>query len=198
MTEKILIVDARLTPDMIRIRSGRKQEFHDPNNRSHPSEGADVTLIPPRPELYAENIDGQWYWVNGCAECNGKPRDCWMSYIECETHNVCRTCKTPRKALTAIPWAGKHGWQCQPCADAEREATKAERLAAIAAEDYDESDYENLNEIKCPHCGTAYEPDGEVYDRSVDECEICGGQYSVEVEYTVTYSTKVIGERLKP
>lgn len=64
-----------------------------------------IRLVPPEKHYYAKLIDSEWWWVNGCAECNGRPRD-WMTYIECEKHNVCRTCKNPRIDGVSA-WAGK-------------------------------------------------------------------------------------------
>lgn len=141
MQAPILINEPLLTPDMKRTRSGATQLFRkDYKDRQFTSEeNADVVLRPPERHLFAELIGGQWCWVNGCAECNGKPRD-WMTYIECDKHDVCRTCKTPRSQLTESPWGGKHGWQCKPCAEIEHEAEKVEALAAMP-EEHDEIDY---------------------------------------------------------
>ena len=186
----ILIKDARLTPNLNRVRNGKTQEFTKPGNRGC---GPDFKITPPSREFYAELIEGQWYWVNGCAECNGKPRD-WSTYIECEKHDVCRTCGIKRSELVDPPWGGKNGWQCQSCAKAESDAEKAEALQRVASQEYNELDYWGNDNVVCPHCGSSYEVDDEPGDE--ETCEVCGGSYSVEVEYTVTYSTKVIGERI--
>lgn len=155
-----------------------------------------IRIKPPEKHLYAQKIEGEWWWVNGCAECNGRPRD-WMTYIECDKHNVCRTCGTPRSKLTEPPWGGKHGWQCKPCADAEKASLKEARLQAMADQEYDEWDFRYQDKVKCPHCGSAYQPDTDIEDGE-QTCEICDGQYQLEVEYTPTYTTKLVGERLKP
>lgn len=91
MQAPILINEPLLTPDMKRTWSGATQLFRkDYKDRQFTSEeNADVVLRPPEHHLFAELIGGQWCWVNGCAECNGKPRD-WMTYIECDKHDVCR------------------------------------------------------------------------------------------------------------
>ena len=191
MTIKTLINDDRLAGDLDRIRSGSTQQFYRKGlrERNHV-----LSLEPPRKELYAELIDGEWYWVNGCAECNGKPRD-WMTYVECDEHNVCRTCKIKRADLKESPWGGKHGWQCAPCAKKEMEAKKQAALEAVASKEYDEWDFRHTDNVVCPHCTSSYEPDCETPEGE-EVCETCGGAYSVEPEYTVTYTTKVVGERL--
>ena len=156
-----------------------------------------IRLKPPEKHYYAQLIDGEWWWVNGCGECNGRNRD-WATYIECDRHNVCRTCKVPRAELKETPWGGKNGWQCKPCGDAEREALKRERLKAVSNKDeYDEWDYYGTDKVICPHCESSYTHDCEPPEGE-EECDVCGGVYSVEPEYTVTFTTKVVGKRLLP
>jgi len=214
MTDKKIskIGDPRLSEYTQRTRSGRIQVFYTgTDNRDfarYKAEGGGtgvavemhdkpdvIRLEPPERHWYAELIDGEWWWLNGCGECNGEPRS-WSTYIECEKHNVCRTCEIPRAELKEPPWGGANGWQCKPCADAEREALKRERLLAVAEKEYDEYDYMNRGRVVCPHCETAYSPD-DPESSEEKECEICGGKYSLEVEYEVRYSTTVIGERLQ-
>ena len=129
---KTLIENDKLTPKMERVRSGSTQLFRRKglDNKFTEESNADVVLEPPRPELYAELIEGQWYWVNGCAECNGKPRD-WMTYVECEKHNVCRTCGVSRQQLKGAVMGGRNGWQCRPCHITEAEINKKAALQAV-------------------------------------------------------------------
>jgi len=197
MNKPILIEDDRLTPDMGRIRSGSTQLFRRKglDNKFTSTENADVILEPSNRELYAELLDGKWYWINGCAECNGKPRD-WTTYIECEKHNVCRTCSIPRKELKEPPWGGKHGWQCKPCADVERKAKKIAALETIEKKEYDAWDYKYTDEVLCPHCGT--EQNTEYGDGGERECRLCNGKFSLEIDHAVKYSTEVIGDRIMP
>ncbi len=118
---KKLINDKRLTPTMERVRSGRTQLFRERNKDDRSfigSDNCDVSLQHEIKSMYAELIDGQWYWLNGCAECNGEERD-WMTYIECEEHDRCRTCNTNRKDIKGSVWGGKEGWQCKPCHESE-------------------------------------------------------------------------------
>lgn len=188
------INDPRLTPEMERVRSGSKQLFRKRygDNKFTSSENADVVLTPPEKHLYAKLIDNVWHWVNGCAECNGQPRD-WMTYIECDKHNVCRTCKTPRSQLTETPWGGKHGWKCQPCANAEHEAEKELALAAMP-EEHDELDYRHDYMPRCPYCDLEFEVGSDEIDGmlGVEEervCERCDHTFSIEAEMSITYST---------
>ena len=194
--EKFLINDSRITADMERVRSSVKQLFRRKglDNKFTTEDNADVILIPERRELFAELIDGQWYWVNGCAKCNGKLRD-WMSYIECEEHDVCRTCGISRKKLKDIPYAGRYGWQCQPCSLSASEDKRQVALESVAVKKYDEQDYLRQDKVICPHCGNSYEPDSGTGDGK-EVCELCGGEYELEVEYSATYSTTVVGERI--
>lgn len=143
--------------------------------------------------FFAELIDGEWWWVNGCYECNGLERD-WMCYVECDQHNVCRTCKTPRSEIKDSVWGGKHGWQCNSCEAEESLKRKRDALAAVADEEFDEWDFRNNDEVVCPHCKSKYNPD-EPRD-GAQTCDVCDGEYELEIEYSVSYTTKLKGERL--
>ena len=155
-----------------------------------------IRIIAPEKHYYSELIDGEWWWVNGCAECNGQPRN-WMTYIECEKHDVCRTCKTPRQELKEPPWGGENGWQCKPCADKDDAALKAKKLQEVADKEYDTWDYFNTDEVTCPHCSTEYKHD-ETPDGGNYVCDVCEGTYSLEINHSISYITSVIGERLTP
>lgn len=205
------IDDPRLTDYVNRQRNGATQVFYTgddprdftryrcelggikPNVKMH-NKPDTIEIAAPEKHLYAELIEGEWWWVNGCGPCNGEERG-WGTYIECEKHDVCRTCSIPRKQLTETPWGGSNGWQCKPCADTAAETLRATRLAEVAAKEYDEWDYYHTDKVVCPHCGTSYAPDGEVTDGK-ENCGVCGGEYSIEVDYTVTYTTEVVGERV--
>ncbi len=195
------ILDTRLKEYTQRQRNGATQVFYTGSDsrdfdryRKHGVEVHDkpdtIRLQPPECHYYAELIDGEWWWLNGCAECNGLPRD-WMTYIECEKHNVCRTCKTPRSEITETPWGGKTGWQCRPCATSEHEASKAEALAAMP-EEYDEWDYQFSSEVKCPYCDLEIQDsgDGELYtqgDQDID-CGRCDNTFTLTTEFSPTYT----------
>lgn len=193
MTTKILIEDDRLTPDMERVRSGSTQLFR-PKETGQQREflsakNATVVLTQPSKELYAEldEADGRWYWVSGCAECNGKPRD-WMTYIECDKHNVCRTCKCHRSALTEAPWGGKNGWQCKPCASREHEERKA---AALAAVDGSDIDHDHTDKPTCPYCGHEAEMVDGWEEGDELECGVCDGEFVIrDMEITFHYTTR--------
>lgn len=151
-----------------------------------------IRLTPPEKHYFAELIDGEWWWLNGCAECNGWERDSWGSYIECEKHDVCRTCSIPRAEITDTPWGGKQGWQCKPCANKEAAELKAERLEAFAEADYSESHFWYNDKVICPHCASEYEPHDPDEWNGTQVCEVCDNEFTVEVEYSVTYSTKAL------
>lgn len=150
---------------------------------------------PPENGLYAERIDGAWYWVSGCAKCNETGEK--YSYSVCDKHNVCRLCSTHRSKLTETPWGHPDGFTCKPCQDAEDAVAKAAALARVAETDYDEWDYRNLDECKCPHCATVIHIETEDYGDKNMECDTCNGLFELTTEYSVSFTTKVIGERVK-
>lgn len=114
---KILIQDERLTPDLKRTRSGRTQEFRAPDKKSF---DADFTIEPPEKHIYAELIDNEWYWVNGCPECNGLEPTWRNTHIKCLEHDRCVSCRIKREELKEIPWGHQNGFKCKPCADKEK------------------------------------------------------------------------------
>jgi hypothetical protein len=185
------INDPRLTPDLKLMRSGSVMQFSVPENRTHIP---DIEIKAPRPELKAELVDGIWVWVNDCHECNGNPAN-W-SYVKCDKHNVCVDCKTPRKELTEIPWGVAGGFRCKPCQKILDDERRATALAKVASEDYDPSDYQLTDEVTCPHCASTFLPDDPGRMAKEQECDICNGKFSVEVDYSVTFSTEIIGERV--
>lgn len=154
----------------------------------------EVSLRPPENGLYAERIDGVWYWVSGCAKCNGTGEK--YSYVVCDKHNVCRLCSTHRSKLTETPWGHPDGFTCKPCQDAEDAVAKAEALAKVAETDYDEWDYRGQDECKCPHCATVIHIESEDYGDKNMECDTCNGLFELTTEYSVSFTTKVIGERI--
>lgn len=204
-----LIDDTRLSDYTNRTRSGSTQVFYTGNDsrdfpryqmerKTDPSAPMQdkpdtIRLEPPEQHYYAELIDGDWWWVNGCAECNGRPRD-WMTYIECEKHNRCRTCKLPRDKIIGIPWGDKNGWQCESCKAKEKKLLRKKRLQEVAAQGYDSYDYQYCDTIMCPHCGTSYDPDED--PQGDQECDLCGGKYTLDIQVTRTFSTAVIGKRI--
>jgi hypothetical protein len=207
------IDDPRIAEYTQRTRSGTTQEFYTgtdardwDRNRADRKAGAKnpemhlkadtIHIQPPEKHWYSELIEGEWWWLNGCAECNGNRRD-WMTYIECTEHNVCRSCRTPRAEIKDIPWGGKRGWNCQPCQRKLEAATKYEALAKMEDKPYCEWDYHGTDEVICPHCDTNQNHemcDGEPSEKS--SCETCGGDFSVTLNYSVTFDTNLIGERV--
>lgn len=154
----------------------------------------EVSLRPPENGLYAERIDGSWYWISGCAKCNGTGEK--YSYVTCDKHNVCRLCSTHRSKLTETPWGHPDGFTCKPCQDAEDAVAKAEALAKVAENDYDEWDYHAQDQCKCPHCATVIHIESEDYGDKNMDCDTCGGQFELTTEYSVTFTTRVIGDRI--
>lgn len=202
------IDDPRLVGYEKRTRSGKIQEFYSGNDardwERFRSEGSGIMhlkadtlhITPPKVSWYAKLVDGEWWWAEGCAECNGRRRD-WMTYIECDDHNVCRTCKTPRSALTGSVWAGKTGWQCKPCAKRDHETAKSEALAAMP-DNYDQSDYSYRSEIVCPYCNLKLE-DHDDFRSAVEgemqhECSRCDNTFTVIGTVSIDWTTRRIQE----
>lgn len=190
---KILINDKRLTPTMERTRSGRTQLFREKNTDDRSfisSENYDVSLEHEKKSMYSELIDGEWYWLEGCAECKGEERDS-VTYIECEEHDKCNVCGTSRKDIKEIPWGRSKGWVCKPCADDEDKEIRREAFEKL---DGEEPDCSYTSEIICPHCGS----DGFEYEHENKdlECHVCKGEISLEVELTPSYTTSIKGDRI--
>ncbi|MGN9498045.1 hypothetical protein [Pseudomonas syringae] len=178
-----------------RLRSGKTNIWNEARHgRPHDNGSPEVRLDPPEEGLYAERIDGAWYWVSGCAKCNGTGEK--YSYSVCDKHNVCRLCSTHRSKLTETPWGHPDGFTCKPCQDAEDAVAKAEALAKVAEAEYDEWDYRDQSECKCPHCATVIHIESEDYGDKNMDCDTCGGLFSLQLEYSVTFTTTVIGERI--
>jgi len=205
------VTDPRLTNYTKRTRNGSEQCFYTGDDsrdwERYRAEGGvrqsgvtmhdkpdTLRIDPPEKHYYAELIDGEWWWLNGCGECNGRPRDS-VTYVECTVHDVCRTCQIPRAKLTEIPWGGMNGWQCKPCADIDAKELRAKRFAAVAENYYNERDCRYTDDVVCPHCGNSYSPDDGVPEGE-EQCEVCEGVYNVEPNHSVTYTTTVVGERL--
>lgn len=194
MKKQELINDDRLTPTMERVRNGRTQMFREKNENDSTFiaiENADVILKHENKEMYAELINGQWYWLSACAECNGKERD-WMSYIECEEHDVCSVCSTPRTETKGGVWGGKKGWTCRPCKEAKDLEVRREAFEKLNGE---EPDCSYMDEIICPHCGSKIHDDGLRESQDI-ECSVCNGEISLEVEYTLSFTTTIKGKRI--
>lgn len=189
-----LINDKRLTPTMDRVRNGATQMFRekDKNDRSFiSSKNCDVSLTHENKEMYADLIDGEWYWVSGCGACLGEGRS-FKTYIECEKHDICRSCGISRKDITSVAWGGRNGWQCQGCKDvddAERRTSAFEKL------DGGEPNCLYMDNVICPHCGSELNSNGlnETQDM---ECYVCEGEMLLEVEHVAVYSTYVKGKRV--
>lgn len=171
-----------------RIRNGHTNVWNQiwPPGQPHSNGLPEVTLQPPSRGLYAERIDGAWYWVCGCEKCLGSGKS-W-SYITCYEHDRCEYCKIHREQITETPWGVRGGWACKPCVDAEDAKRKTEALAAAAEAGHDESDCMYTDEVVCPYCASKFEPDEDISGNQ--ECDVCGGMYSVEVEYSASYTTR--------
>ncbi len=206
------IDDPRLKDYGQRMRNGTTQVFYtgrdhrdweryrtegggrDPNVIMHDKPDT-IHVEPPERHLHAELIDGEWWWVNDCAECCGRPRD-WTTYVECEKHNVCRTCGCSRESLTEPPWGGKNGWQCKHCADREHEERKQAALAVMPSdEDFDQYYYEDLNKVKCPYCDAEIDTSDDSWayeDGRTEEvdCWRCDHKFDAEVSVIFSYTTK--------
>lgn len=178
-----------------RTRSGHTNIWNrKDHDRPHRNGLPEVKLEPPEKGLYAERIDGAWYWVSGCSKCNGTAGK-W-SYTVCDKHDACHHCGTHRSKLTEIPWGHTEGFTCKPCQARIDAATKAEALAKFAEAEYGDSEFEYQDECKCPHCATAIHLESEDHKDQEMECDVCGGHFGLTLNYEVTYTTAVIGERV--
>lgn len=152
-----------------------------------------VERVPPQQGLKSELVDGQWVWVVGCKKCLG---EAGYNYHCCYEHDRCVTCGIHGSELTDYSYGMRQGWQCKPCHETAEAIAKQEALRRVAESEYDPWDYKCNDEVVCPHCGSSYEPDEE--PNSEEHCETCGGHFKIEINYSVTYSTECIGQRLLP
>lgn len=94
------------------------------------------------------------------------------------------------------PLGPSDGFICKPCRDQEDVTAKAAVLAKVAEAEYDKWDYRNQDERKCPQCATVIHIESEDYaDKNMDG-NTCAGLFSLQLEYCVTFTTTVIGERV--
>ena len=178
-----------------RLRSGNTNIWNEARHgKPHTNGLPEVRLDPPEVGLYAELIDGAWYWISGCAKCNGSAEK--YSYSVCDKHNVCRLCSTHRSKLTETPWGHPEGFTCKPCRDSVDAIETAEALAKFAENEYDEHDFCGLDECKCPHCATVIHIEAEDYRDQNMECDTCGGLFGLQIEFEPNFTTTVIGERV--
>lgn len=197
MIDKELINDKRLTPTMRRVRSGRTQlfrEYNEDEKSSISDNNCDVSLEHKNKAMYAELIDNQWHWVNGCGACNGEERG-FKTYIECETHDVCVICSISRKEIKGSVWGGSKGWICNTCHESERLEIRRQAFEKFNEDKPDEYEFHCMDEIKCPHCGSEISSQ-DIYESQDIECGVCEGEISLEVEYTASYSTLIKGKRI--
>jgi len=195
VSDRIKIEDSRLTPTMKFVRSGSKVMFreYNPGDRSFiRKENCNFTLIPDKKSMYPELIDGEWCWVEGCQECLGLPRNPIKSYIECEEHDVCRSCGIKREDVAKYVYGCMGGWLCPSCHKQEK---ADERAAAYAKLDGKTPDTSGISDVICPHCGSDLGSDDR-YENEEITCETCGGDLQLTVEFDPVYSTSVIGERI--
>lgn len=199
------IDDPRIAGYTNRTRSGSTQVFYTGNDerdwdryrkegggRKHNVTMHDkpdtIRITPPEKHYYAELIEGEWWWVNGCEECNGRPRDCVKSYIECEKHDVCNHCGIERKKLDHAPWGKKDGWICQPCAQIAHDIEKEQALADMP-EHHDEWHYHDLHDITCPYCNYKFSDSWEYAnaDEEEQECPRCDNVFTVTAVQSLTF-----------
>lgn len=171
-----------------RTRNGHTNVWNDPWHTARQVEPLpEVRLGPPQRGLYAERIDGAWYWVCGCEKCLGSAEK--YSYITCHDHDRCEMCGIHREDITETPWRVAGGWACKPCAAAAKQRRKVEAMAAAQAAGHGEDDCEYTDDITCPYCASKISEDEPVYKDGDFECDVCGGTCSVEVIHSVSYTS---------
>jgi hypothetical protein len=147
----------------------------------------EVVLQPPEKGLYAERIDGAWYWVSGCAKCTGSGEH--YSYVVCDKHNICEGCGAPRHTLTETPWGTRTGFICKPCGDARDKVRRDEALAKAKVDGHSEDDCRYTDDILCPYCASKQSTDDRHESAKGLECDTCQGVFDLEVEYSPSYTT---------
>lgn len=190
------INDPRLKPGLVRTRSGREQVFY---GRDGSFDNPDLVLTHEKPEMYAELIDGEWHWVNGCAYCDdahpsekGSP----FSYSLCDKHNVCGVCGQHRSVFKEPVWGRSDmAFCCQSCQEQQNQEEKQESLQAAFEKHGVDDDWhhENEEEIICPYCNTVYQDEEYGYSDPCKshehECHTCGETFMIEAEISINYTT---------
>lgn len=188
------IDDKRLNKDMDRIRSGKLQKFY----KGRCGDPILFTIEPPKQEMYTSLIDGKWYWVKGCSKCKDSMNfGDKFSYQVCKERDVCQRCNTHRDDIEDTVWMTPDGFMCKPCNTLEQKEIKRTALKKVEENGYCEYDYMNTDEVFCPHCGSDQQLADELSSSSDGHvCDVCGGKFDIEVEYTITYTTTTVGERI--
>ena len=198
------IDDPRLSGYTKRTRSGSEQIFYTGDDERdfdrYRAEGGNtgkqvkmhdkpdtIRLRPSEQSYYSMLINGEWWWVDACDQCNGRERNGYSYMGECLKHDVCRSCSKPRKDFKTV-WGGKLGWQCEPCQESEHEEEKQKALAAMS-EEFDPWDYHCLSDIKCPYCDYKFSDSSESYDDDDEEheCPRCDNTFTVTANHSVTF-----------
>lgn len=199
------INDDRLDIYTKRMRSGSQQIFYSGDDERdfdrYRAEGGGRTanvkmhdkpdtirLQPPEQHYYAKLIDGEWWWVDGCDQCNGRKRN-GFTYIDgCKKHGVCRTCALPPDQIEGSCWGDRDGWQCSRCRDAEHQEEKETALAAMPAE-YHSYDFHDQDEITCPYCAYGFTDSWECssYDNEECECPRCDQTFKATAVHSLTF-----------
>lgn len=171
----------------------REEGGHIGNAKMH-NKPDTIYIDPPKKSYYAELIDGEWWWMEGCEECNGRPRS-HKTYIECDEHNRCRRCGCGRDALTEPPWGGGNGWRCKPCAQIEHDIAKEEALNSMP-DHFDEWDYHGVHDITCPYCAYKFSDSWEHHDADEEEqeCPRCDHVFTVTAVHSLTFDCSRIEE----
>lgn len=177
-----------------RTHSGSNSVFY-PKDKWNKSE-SEHTIPAPVKGMKSELIDGEWFWVCGCPSCLGVKEEKYPYWV-CETHDVCVDCGATRKEIKEVPWGiCGVGFRCKPCQSKKDYRTKVEALEKFEKEEHSDYDFWHEYEIKCPHCGTIQSSDDRHESEKEIECETCEGLFDLEVEYSVSYSTSINGERV--
>lgn len=187
-----------LTADLERVRNGRYQEFRRKGGSFH-SEPV-LRLEHENKALYAELIDGEWYWVNGCNlcdDCHPDEKKKGWGYLYCDTHNVCVDCGIHRKDLKDTPWGTPDGaFLCKPCESRERDAAKLKAVQQAQRDNLDEMDTMCEQHIKCPYCGSEHEDDDDYSYSDANnvefQCGVCEETFKVSAEVEITYTTEPV------
>lgn len=192
-----VINDSRLFPGINRVRAGSKQYFGERIVKGGKCiQECDFEIIPPQRSWYAKEIEGSWHWVEGCDHCNDNVKD-WGGYIRCEKHDVCVDCgidrhKASKSESSGAVWGCSGGWRCNDCQEDRNAKRLAEAEARIPPDDeYDEWDFYNEDEAKCPWCKAEVNTD-ESYDAESEECECgeCERKFKLTAVHSVGWTTE--------
>jgi hypothetical protein len=153
-------------------------------------DNANLILEIPANEFRATLHDGIWYWKNVCPTCCGEKIHHWWLPV-CHKHDICVECKIHYDQVKTRNYNKAGGWICTECKEKQRSAVRVAALKEAKRKELDESDCQDTSKVTCPFCfhEMEHEMDSSSQNGFQEECSRCGGEFDVEVEFAVSFTS---------